>query len=52
MTIGVDSVLYDIPRCEDGPRSRCGPEVLGGGCQIFANVEIVDNGINCQQVFS
>jgi hypothetical protein len=34
MTVGVDSVLYDIPRCGDGHRSRCGPEVSGEGCEI------------------
>jgi hypothetical protein len=31
---------------------RCEPEVSGGGCQIFAKVEIVDDGSNCQQLFT
>jgi hypothetical protein len=31
---------------------RCGSEVSGGGCQIFAKVEIVDDGSNCQQLFT
>jgi hypothetical protein len=48
--VGVDSVLYHIPRRGDGHRSRCGSEVSGEGCQIFVKVEIVDNDSNCQQV--
>jgi hypothetical protein len=44
MTVGVDSDLYSIPRCGDGHRSRCGPEVSGGVCgvcEIQVMVEIV-----------
>jgi hypothetical protein len=41
MTVCVDSNLYGIPRCGDGHRSRCGPEVSGGVCEIQVMVEIV-----------
>jgi hypothetical protein len=41
MTVGVDSDLYGIPRCEDGHRSRCRLEVSGGACEIQVMVEIV-----------
>jgi hypothetical protein len=49
MTVGVDSDLYGIPRCGDGHRSRCGPEVSGGVCgvcEIQVMVEIVVNALN------
>jgi hypothetical protein len=49
MTVGVDSDLYGIPRCGDGHRSRCGPEVSGGVCgvcKIQVMVEIVVNALN------
>jgi hypothetical protein len=41
MTVGVDSVLYGIPRRGNGHRSRCGPEVSGGFCEIQVMLEIV-----------
>ena len=50
MIVGVDNVLYHIPGCGDRHQLRCGPEVSGGGCQIFVKVEIVENDSNCQQV--
>ena len=48
MIVSVNNVLYHILGCGNGHRSRCRPEVSGEGCQIFVNVEIVDNDSNCQ----
>jgi hypothetical protein len=50
ITVGVNSVLYHIPGHGDGHWSRCGLEISGEGCQIFAKVKIVDNNSNYQQV--